>query len=101
MGDISAYLADHHREKFFADNGQVDLGLFNVFAKVNGYKADKRSPCEQRATHSYEILRELLGEKPNYREVQLVLLYVWLNEIHRTARRIKFFCGLTGLTLLI
>lgn len=74
MGDISAYLADHHRQKFYAENNQIDLGLFNVFAKVNGYRADKRSTCEQRATHSYEILRELLGEKPNYREVQLVLL---------------------------
>ena len=28
MGDISAYLADHHRDKFHADNGQVDLGLY-------------------------------------------------------------------------
>ena len=63
----------NHRDKFHADNGQVDLGLFNVFAKVNGYKAEKRCTCEQRATHSYEILRELLGEKPNYREVHLVV----------------------------
>ena len=67
MGDISAYLADHHRDKFHADNGQVDLGLYNVFLKVNGYKADPRSTCEMRATQSYEILRELLGQKPNYR----------------------------------
>ena len=67
MGDISAYLADHHRDKFHADNGQVDLGLYNVFLKVNGHKADPRSTCEMRATQSYEILRELLGQKPNFR----------------------------------
>ena len=70
MGDISAYLADHHKDKFQADNRaagpQVDLGLFNVFTKVNGYKPNKYATCEQRATHSYEILRELLGEKPTY-----------------------------------